>query len=231
MSIIVSTMAYVPHFSNSNRTLIKYLMKSMHIFLSLPPRVTRPPNVKKHWTFGAAFTIVSGLVTAYSLYKSYNLRKNVQHTFSYILSIQRHYEQHILSNKTIYYHWLRLLQVISKMYVQTLIENLKKDSNNKFHRYLHKLMCTTADTIFYKNYILHYVNILHHLDHNLVIHNNKIEHIKSNLYLKCRNFISGLHILARNRIPESILHAYVFFKHTIWSFTMIMYILFCIILL
>ncbi len=33
-------------------------------------------------------------------------------------------------------------------------------------------MHTTADTIFYKNYILHYVNILHHLDHDLVIHNN-----------------------------------------------------------
>ncbi len=28
--------------------------------------------------------------------------------------------------------------------------------------------------------------------------------------MKCRNFISGLHILARNQIPESILHADVF---------------------
>ncbi len=71
-------------------------------------------------------------------------------------------------------------------------------------------MHTTADTIFYKNYILHCVNILHHLDHDLVIHNNKIERIKSTLHMKCRNFISGVHILARNRIPESILHADVF---------------------
>ncbi len=71
-------------------------------------------------------------------------------------------------------------------------------------------MHTTADTIFYKNYILHYVNILHHLEHDLVIHNNKIEHKKSNLHRKCRNFISGLHIIARNRIPDSILHANVF---------------------
>ncbi len=71
-------------------------------------------------------------------------------------------------------------------------------------------MHTTADTIFYKNYILHYVNILHHLDNDLVIHNNKIECIKINPYLKCRNFISGLYILARSRIPESMLHANVF---------------------
>ncbi len=71
-------------------------------------------------------------------------------------------------------------------------------------------MHTPADSIFYKNYILHYVNIFHHLDHDLVIHNNKIKCFKSNLHMKCRNFISGLHILARNRIPESILHANVF---------------------
>ncbi len=73
-------------------------------------------------------------------------------------------------------------------------------------------MHTSADSIFYKNNILHYINILHHLDHDLVIHNNKIERIKSNLHIKCRNFISGLHILARNCIPESIPHADVFFN-------------------
>ncbi len=73
-------------------------------------------------------------------------------------------------------------------------------------------MHTSADSIFNKNYILHYVNILHHLDQDLVIHNSKIERIKSNLHMKWRNFISGLHILARNRIPEFILHADVFSK-------------------
>ncbi len=31
------------------------------------------------------------------------------------------------------------------------------------------------------------MSILHHLDHDLVIHNNKIERINSNLHLKCRN--------------------------------------------
>ncbi len=71
-------------------------------------------------------------------------------------------------------------------------------------------MHTSSDSIFYKNYILHYVNILHHLDHDLVIHNNKIECIKTNLHMKCRNLIFGLHILAKNRIPESILHTNVF---------------------
>ncbi len=68
-------------------------------------------------------------------------------------------------------------------------------------------MHTTADSVFYKNYVLYYVNILHWLDHDLVAHNNKIERMKSLLLMKCRNFISGLHILTSNKIPESILHA------------------------
>ncbi len=71
-------------------------------------------------------------------------------------------------------------------------------------------MHTSAESIFYKNYVLHYINILHHLDHNLVTYNNKIQHIKTSLNMKCRNCISVLHILAKNPIPESIMHADVF---------------------
>ncbi len=107
--------------------------------------------------------------------------------------------------KSIYYHWQRLLQGISKMYKPTMPTWRRKP--------------TTSFTDIFINWcipllipysILHYENNLHHLDHDLVIHNNKIEHIKSNLHLKCRSFISGLHILSRNCIPESILHADVF---------------------
>ncbi len=68
-------------------------------------------------------------------------------------------------------------------------------------------MHTTADSVFYKNYALYFVNILHRLDHDLVAQNNKIERMKSLSLMKCRNFISELHILASNKIPESILHA------------------------
>ncbi len=85
--------------------------------------------------------------------------------------------------------------------------NLKSDNYIKFHTYLTRLMHTTAVSVFYKNYLLHYVNILHRIDHDLVVHNNRVERMKSIVHMKCRNFISGLHILAGNRNPESILHA------------------------
>ncbi len=43
------------------------------------------------------------------------------------------------------------------------------------------------------------------LDHDLNL--NRIERAKTNLYIKSKSIISGLHVLAENKIPESILHA------------------------
>ncbi len=41
-------------------------------------RSDRPTKREKQWIFGAAFTVISGLVTAYRIYKSYTFRKNMQ---------------------------------------------------------------------------------------------------------------------------------------------------------
>ncbi len=135
----------------------------------------------------------------------------MQRTLSYIFSNQKHFHQNILSNKR---YLLSLAEITSSNFkdVRLDIVNLKSETSNKFEKYLHRLMHTSSDSIFYKNYILHYVNILHHLDYDLVIHNNKIECVKTNLHMKYRNFISGLHILARNLIPESILKDPSFYK-------------------
>ncbi len=106
----------------------------------------------------------------------------MQCTLSYILSNQRHIQQNILSNKK---YLLSLAGITSSNFKDVCIDiaNLKTETNNKFDRYFHKLMHTMADTIFYKNYILHYVNILLHLDNDLVIHNTKIKHIKGALHM------------------------------------------------
>ncbi len=146
-------------------------------------------------------------MTAYKIYKSYTFTKNVQQT--YILDKQWHFQQNILSNKI---YLLSLAEITTSNFkdVCSDIAKLKFDTNNKFDRYLHRLIQTSADSIFYKNYVLQYINILHHLDHDLVTHNNRIEWIKTSLHMKCRNFISGLHILAKTQIPKSILHGDVF---------------------
>ncbi len=58
-------------------------------------RSDTPTNREQFSIFGVAFMVVSGLVTAYRIYKSYTFRKNVQQTLSYILDKQRH-----ISSKT-----------------------------------------------------------------------------------------------------------------------------------
>ncbi len=73
----------------------------------------------------------------------------MQHTFWYIFSNQKHYQENILSNKK---YLLSLAEITSSNVkdVPMDIANLKTETN-MFDRYLHKLMHSTADTIFYKN--------------------------------------------------------------------------------
>ncbi len=43
--------------------------------LQLITRSDTPSRHEKHWIFGAAFTVISGLVSAYIFYKSYTLKR------------------------------------------------------------------------------------------------------------------------------------------------------------
>ncbi len=90
-----------------------------------------------------AFTVVSSLVTAYMIYKSYSFKKNVQRTLHYILGNQRHFLQNIHSNKK---HLLSLAEITCSNFkdIRSDISQLKTDIINKFDAYLHKLMHTTA---------------------------------------------------------------------------------------
>ncbi len=161
---------------------------------------------EKHWIFSAAFTVLSGLVSSYRSYKNYTFKKNVKRTLHYILDGQRHFRQDILSIKR---NLLSLAGIPLSNFKDLCcdLKKLKSDTDVEFVKDLTELMHTTADGVFHKNYILSYVNSLHQFDHDLVTHNNKVERLKSMLLMKCRNFISGLHILASNKISENILHA------------------------
>ncbi len=166
----------------------------------IPQFTTRsdtPTPREKCWIFGAAFTVVSGLVSAYRFYKSYTFTKNVKRTLHYILDGQRHFHQDLLSNKN---NLLSLAEITFSNFKDLCsdLQKLKSDTDIKFDTYLTNLMYTSADGVFYKNYLPYYVNILNRIDHDLVAHNNKVERIKTTMHMKCRNFISGLHILASN---------------------------------
>ncbi len=68
----------------------------------IPLFTTRGDTPTKHetrWIFGAAITVISGMVTAYRIYKSYTFHKNVQRTLHYILNKQKQFQKNVLSNK------------------------------------------------------------------------------------------------------------------------------------
>ncbi len=180
----------------------------MSTFRSLPPGVTHPPNVRNIGYLGSLLLLSPAWSLRIESTKASLLRKmSKEHYITYL-------ETKDISNKDFSVnkkHLLSFAEITSSNFkdICSDIYQLKSDTNNKFNAYLHKLMQTTANSIFYKNYVLHYVNILHHLDHDLVTHNNRIEHIKTALHMKCRNFISQVYIYLLG-IRFKNLHADVF---------------------
>ncbi len=110
-------------------------------------RSDTPTTCEKGWIFRTAFTVVSGLVSAYRFYKDYVFKKNVKRTLHYILDCQNHFRQNILSNKP---NLLSLAEITSTNFkdVHADISELKSDTNNKFDTYLTKLMHTSVDSIY-----------------------------------------------------------------------------------
>ncbi len=79
-----------------------------------------------------------------------------------------------------------------------------------FQLYTSSQLATNGDAIFDKKYLLYYVNTVDKVNTDLSFYRNELQTVKSILYTKSKTFISGLHILAENKIPESNLHATVF---------------------
>ncbi len=157
----------------------------------IPQFTTRsdtPTPWEKHSIFGAAFKVVSGLVSAYWFYKSYTFKKTVKRTLCYIFYGQRHFSQDLLSNN-IRDH-LSFSEITANNFKDLISDSitLKSDIYTKFYTYLLNLIHTTADGMFYKNYLLHYVNLLNRIDHDLVVHNNKVECIKTAMHIKCISY-------------------------------------------
>ncbi len=136
----------------------------------IPQFTTRsdtPSTHEKSWISTAAFTFFSGLVSAYRFYKDYVFKKNMKQTLHYILDNQNHFSQNILTNKC---NLLSFAEITSGNFkdVREDISDSKSDTDNKFDTYLTQLMHSSANSIFYKNYVLCYVNILYHLNHDLL---------------------------------------------------------------
>ncbi len=68
---------------------IEYILGEINTYIpQFTTRSDTPTTLEKHWIFGAAFTVVSGLVSACRFYKSYTFKKNVKRTLHYIFDDQ-----------------------------------------------------------------------------------------------------------------------------------------------
>ncbi len=72
------------------------------------------------------------------------------------------------------------------------------------------IISSNRHRVFHRNYLQYYMYTMDKMNTELENYNNEMQMAKSILFTESRTFVSGLHILAENKILESILHANVF---------------------
>ncbi len=154
-------------------------------------------------------TLGSGLFSAWRFYEDWTFTRNLKRTLHYILNEGESFRKGILTNR----HSLLALADIThsnfhKMHHKFI--GLANKISIHFHHFTNSLIPSNRDTVFYQNYLQYYMNTMDKVNTELENYNNEMQMAKSILYTKTRTFVSGLHILAENKIPESILHANVF---------------------
>ncbi len=164
-------------------------------------RTDTPDRYERSLIFCVTMGIISWLFSAWKFYKDRRLKQNLHRTLKYIINAQKEFKTAILNNKG------NLLSLADFKDLKDDFHKLEGITSKKFDQYVTFILYSYADAGFYRNYLFFYANVIHELGHDLNLINNKIERVKTKLYIKCQNFVSGLHVLADNKIPESILHA------------------------
>ena len=189
---------------------IDYVLDEVNSYIPrFTTRSATPNRREKRAVLAALFTIGSGLFSAWRFYKDYTFKRNLKRTLHYILNENSRFRAGILSNRQ---NLLSLADITASNFkdLHAKFADLKSITMQNFRHYTESLINTNSDVLFYRNYLLYYIDTLGKVNSDLALYTSRLDTAKSILYTKCRTFISGLHTLAENKIPESILHADVF---------------------
>ncbi len=108
---------------------------------------------EKLFIFGAAFTVVSCLFSAWRFYKDYKFKNNLKRALHYILDENSQFRYGIFSNKRNLFS-LSVITSSNCKEVRTDLADLRSYTDTKFDYYIRHVMHTAHDTVFYKNYML-----------------------------------------------------------------------------
>ncbi len=147
----------------------------------IPKFVTRsntPSRQKTGLIFGVAMSVVSGLFSAWKLYKDRRFKQNLHRTLKYIINEQKALRTGILTNKG---NLLSLAEITSANFkdIKDDFHNLQGNTSRKFDQYLISVLHSYVDTVLYRNYLFFYTNVIHKLDHDLNLINHNIERAKT----------------------------------------------------
>ena len=189
---------------------IGYVLDEINSYI--PRFVTRTETItkrEKRSIIAALFTIGSGLFSTWRFYKDYTFKRNLKRTLKYILDNNEQFRSGILSNRR---NLLSLADVTGSNFreLRTKFAELRNLTDRNYRSLRGSIMNAWRDTTFFRDFILHYINTFDQVNSEFIQYADKLDMAKSILYTKCRSFISGLHVLADNKVPEAILHGNTF---------------------
>jgi hypothetical protein len=160
--LLIEVNAYIPHFTTND---------------SISPRR------QKRLVVAAAFTIASGIFSAWRFYKDYQFKKNLRRTIHYIMDKQNEFKQGILTNHR---NLLSLADITAINFRKVCADFtiLRKYVQNKFASYGDTILQIHAQSMYHKRFGIYFTNILQKVNHDLNHYNSKLHTSKSLLYTK-----------------------------------------------
>ena len=166
----------------------------------------QPPGRDKRAILSGLFTVASAAFSAYKFWRDYRHQQYMRRVMPYIIRRQNLHHKGILANKA---GLVTLTQMTSEAFKKTTsaLNDLRATVVQNFQVHSAAIYYNAQLSITLKDRMLHFASEMDKADHKMESFSLRMESTKAMLYDHVRNFVSGLHVLSENTLPESILHA------------------------
>ena len=185
-------------------TKIESLFKDINAYI---PRFVTSTGVSGRRSKRIAITTLlgaaSGLFTAWRIYKDYQFKQNLRRTLRHLVSNDHKFRDGIINNHR---NLVSLAEITHSSFRKAFgkIDSLKRYMDMRFHKQSVINLKFANDIDFLRRYQTYYLSTVMKFSHDMAVYRSKHESARVLLHAKAKEFIQGLHTLALNRLPETI---------------------------
>ena len=186
-AVLQEVNAYIPRFETMSQTAF-------------------PSRREKRAIISGLITLASTAFSAWKFWRDYRHKQHMRKVLSVILDRQRAHKKGIIDNRR---GLLALTQIVSKVHEEhsRSINTLQRQVHKNFAVFQDAMYLSKLESITTRDRLMHFTIEMDRLNSQLIRFNFDLNTVKSMLFTNLRNFVSGLHHLSENKLPEPILHA------------------------